>query len=78
MSTPRFKKDKEIIAEYESQVKGKGERAFGSDNVLFGIRWTTSRGYANVDPSPPESGFKKLVESGLLFVFPATHKRTSN
>lgn len=26
MSTPRFKKDKEIIAEYESQVKGeKGE-----------------------------------------------------
>lgn len=22
MSTPRFKKDKEIIAEYESQVKG--------------------------------------------------------
>lgn len=25
MSTPRFKKDKEIIAEYESQVKGEGE-----------------------------------------------------
>lgn len=24
MSTPRFKKDKEIIAEYESQVKGEG------------------------------------------------------
>lgn len=25
MSTPRFKKDKEIIADYESQVKGKRE-----------------------------------------------------
>lgn len=36
MSSPRFKKDKEIIAEYESQVKGKGECAFGSGVVLLG------------------------------------------
>ena len=28
MSAPRFKKDKEIIAEYESQVKGKTEGMF--------------------------------------------------
>lgn len=44
MSTPRFKKDKEIIAEYESQVKGEGEslqmcfsrniRSCGQSNVV--------------------------------------------
>lgn len=36
MSTPRFKKDKEIIAEYESQVKGKGERASERASVRLG------------------------------------------
>lgn len=36
MSTPRFKKDKEIIAEYESQVKGKGEGNVSPGNVLVG------------------------------------------
>lgn len=37
MSSPRFKKDKEIIAEYESQVKGKGEEG----NVLVGATGRT-------------------------------------
>lgn len=36
MSSPRFKKDKEIIAEYESQVKGKGDWAFSPGVVLLG------------------------------------------
>lgn len=35
MSSPRFKKDKEIIAEYESQVKGKGKCAFRPSVVLL-------------------------------------------
>lgn len=36
MSTPRFKKDKEIIAEYESQVKGKREGNVSPGIVLVG------------------------------------------
>lgn len=37
MSSPRFKKDKEIIAEYESQVKGKGGLSvFPGGVVLLG------------------------------------------
>lgn len=35
MSTPRFKKDKEIIADYESQVKGERGRAFSAASCLL-------------------------------------------
>lgn len=34
MSTPSFKKDKEIIAEYESQVKGKRGKGVVLDSSL--------------------------------------------
>lgn len=37
MSTPRFKKDKEIIAEYESQVKGK--EGGGGSTCVHGALW---------------------------------------
>lgn len=51
MSSPRFKKDKEIITEYESQVKGKRECAFGPGVVLLGGGGGTSSKLANVTSS---------------------------
>lgn len=58
MSSPRFKKDKEIIADYESQVKGKGECAFGSGVALPGGGWGggTSSELASVASSQPGCG----------------------
>lgn len=44
MSTPRFKKDKEIIAEYESQVKGEG----GEFTEVFFEDYHQLGGQANV------------------------------
>lgn len=60
MSTPRFKKDKEIIAEYESQVKGNGKSL-----QMHLSRNITSRGQANMGVRHNLSlCFRKLAKRG--------------
>ncbi|MED6239886.1 hypothetical protein ATANTOWER_012654 [Ataeniobius toweri] len=65
MSTPRFKKDKEIIAEYESQVKGLP--CMQSRGVLVTDRHTQERGSCcsrvTMGIWPPASQLFSLVPS---------------
>lgn len=80
MSTPRFKKDKEIITEYESQVKGKARFVCCSEPL-------GQRSAGKLTVAPPSASWqssvigkekKKLVKYDLLGLFFRFARQTKN